>query len=147
VRCGVSQLSGGTEITISILLGNTIMNTRNKLLASVAAAAAFSASVAFADSSVLKAGSVGSADHWYGRAGGPVGADRIAALRTNDSNPGIGVSYDHDVAARTNMSTDRAPGQSVGVTYDEEVAARTNMARSRSTAPVQSAGAPAAKTN
>ena len=123
------------------------MNIRNKVLASVVAVAALSAGAVFADSSVLKAGSVGNATQWYGRAGGPVGAARIAALQTNDSNPGIGVAYDKDVAARTNMSTDRAPVQNVGVTYDEEVAARTNMARSRSSAPVQSAGAPAAKTN
>ena len=123
------------------------MNTRNKLLATVVAVAALSASAAFADSSVLKAGNLANADHWYGRAGGLVGSARVAALQGNSSNPGIGVSYDRDVAERTNMSTDRATSQAVGVTYDEEVAARTNMARSRSTAPVQSAGAPAAKTN
>jgi len=123
------------------------MTIRNKLLASVVAVAALSAGVALADSSVLKAGSVGNATQWYGRAGGPVGAARIAALQSNDSNPGVGVAYDKEYTGRTNMATDRTPAQSVGVTYDQDVADRTNMARSRTSAPVQSAGAPAAKTN
>jgi opacity protein-like surface antigen len=125
-----------------------MMTMRNKLMLSAAvAAAALGSAAAFADSSVLKAGDIATAQHWYGRAGGLVGSERIGALRTNGSNPGIGVTYDRDVAARTNMSTDRAPGQSVTVTYDQEVAERTNMARSRETAPVHSAGAPAATTN
>jgi hypothetical protein len=63
----------------------------------------------------------------YGRAGGLAGSDRIAGLTTG--NQPIGVTYDQDVAARTNMSTDRANTERVGVTYDEEVAARTNMQR------------------
>ena len=45
------------------------------------------------------------------------------------TNPGIGVSYDRDVAARTNMSVDRITGQGVTVTYDRDVAERTNMGR------------------
>ncbi len=123
------------------------MSIRTKLFTSAfVAVAALSATAAFADSSVLKAGDVSSADHWYGRAGGLVGADRVAALRTNASNPGIAVNYDRDVAARTNMATDRTGDQTVTVTYDRDVAARTNMGM-RETAPVQAAGAPAAKTN
>lgn len=124
------------------------MTIRNKLRTSVVVAvAALSAAGAFADSSVLKAGNLSTADHWFGRAGGLVGSDRVAALAGNASNPGIGVAYDRDVAARTNMAVDRTTDQSVTVTYDRDVAARTNMGRSNDTAPVQSAGAPAAKTN
>jgi hypothetical protein len=124
------------------------MFIRNKLLASaVAAAAALAVNAVFADSSTLKAGDLSTADLWYGRAGGLVGAQRISALHPNSSNPGIGVTYDRDVAARTNMSVDRSSGQGVTVTYDQEVAARTNMARSHDSAPVQAAGVPGTKSN
>jgi hypothetical protein len=124
------------------------MTIRNKLLASaVVAVAALGVTAAFADSSVLKAGDISTADHWYGRAGGLVGAERVAALHANGSNPGIGVTYDRDVAARTNMSVDRTTDQSVTVTYDRDVAERTNMGRSDDAAPVQAAGVPTAKTN
>jgi hypothetical protein len=123
------------------------MTVRNKLLTSaIVAVAALSATAALADGSVLKAGDVSGAPHWYGRAGGLVGSDRVAALRTNAANPGIAVNYDRDVAARTNMATDRISDQTVTVTYDRDVAQRTNMGL-RETAPVQAAGAPAAKTN
>ena len=124
------------------------MTIRNKLLASaVVAVAALGATTVFADSSLLKAGDLSTAAHWYGRAGGLVGAERVAALRTNELNPGIGVTYDRDVAARTNMSVDRTTGQTVTVTYDRDVAERTHMGRSADTTPVQAAGAPAPKTN
>ncbi len=124
------------------------MTIRSKLLASaVVAVAMLGTTAAFAESTVLKAGDLSTANNWYGRAGGLVGAERVAALRPNETNPGIGVSYDRDVAARTNMSVDRITGQGVTVTYDRDVAERTNMGRASDPAPVQAAGVPAAKTN
>ena len=88
--------------------------------------------VASALANVAVAGDVTSADpaavpHFYGRAGGLTGSDRVAGLRTGQQ--AVGISYDQELAARTNMSTDRATGKSVGVTYDQDVASRTNMAR------------------
>ncbi len=124
------------------------MTIRKKLLASaVAAAAAIGITTAFADSSVLTAGDVSTIDQWYGRAGGLVGAQRIAALRANDANPGITVTYDRAVAARTNMSLDRPTHEGVTVTYDKEVAARTNMGRSQDAGAVRAAGTQAPKAN
>jgi len=124
------------------------MNIRNKLLTStIGAAAMLGAAAAFADSTTLTAGDASTVDQWYGRAGGLVGAQRIAALRSNRSNPGITVTYDRAVAERTNMPLDRASGQGVTVTYDREVAARTNMARSGDSQPVQAAGIAGTKSN
>jgi hypothetical protein len=125
------------------------MIIRSKLLSAVAVAAvaALSVTAAFADSSTLTTGDVSMVDHWYGRAGGLVGAQRIAALQPNDSNPGITVTYDRAVAERTNMAVDRSTGQGVTVTYDREVAARTNMARSHDSQPVQAAEVPGTRSN
>ena len=124
------------------------MTTRNTLLASaLVAAAALAAPAAFADSTTLSSGDLSTVDHWYGRAGGLIGIDRVAALPSAGSNPGITISYDRDVAARTNMPLDRSSGAGVTVTYDREVAARTNMTRSQDSEPVQAAGIPAAKSN
>jgi hypothetical protein len=69
-------------------------------------------------------------EHWYGRAGGLTGSERITGLTAG--NRPIGITYDQEVAARTNMSIDRATGRNVGVVYDEEVATRTNMQRGTS---------------
>ena len=66
----------------------------------------------------------------YGRAGGLTGSDRVTGL-TAGHRP-VGVTYDRDVAERTNMSTDRANGAGVGVVYDEEYVGRTNMQRGTS---------------
>lgn len=63
----------------------------------------------------------------YGRAGQLVGSDRVMNLQAGKAP--LSVSYDHEVAARTNMATDRATGKRVGVSYDAEYAARTNMPR------------------
>jgi hypothetical protein len=63
----------------------------------------------------------------YGRAGGLAASDRVAGLAAG-TQP-IGVTYDTEVAARTNMSTDRPSAGQVGVTFDAEVAERTNMQR------------------
>jgi hypothetical protein len=82
-------------------------------------------------------------EHWYGRAGGLTGSERIAGLAAG--NRPLGITYDQDVAARTNMSTDRATGGGVGVVYDEDVATRTNMQRSTSKSVV--AAQPGRQTN
>ena len=49
------------------------------------------------------------------------------------------MTYDKDVAARTNMSTNRSNAASVGISYDKDVAARTNMPRGSEPEPIQSA--------
>ncbi len=105
------------------------------------------APAAFADSTTLTSGNLSTVDHWYGRAGGLVGVDRLAALPSAATNPGITITYDRDVAARTNMPLDRSSGAGVTVTYDRDVAARTNMGRSHEAEPVQAAGIPGAKSN
>lgn len=123
------------------------MTLRNKLCVSVlAAAGALSVGIASAESDALKSGDIGTVGQWYGRAGGMVGSDRVAGLKLHTpSNAPLGVSWDAEVAARTNMSTDRAPGAGVGVTYDQEVAARTNMPRG--TPAVQAVGIEGEKAN
>ncbi len=68
----------------------------------------------------------------YGRAGQLVGSDRVMNLQAGQAP--LSVSYDHEVAARTNMATDRATGRRIGVSYDAEFAARTNMPRASNTA-------------
>jgi hypothetical protein len=123
------------------------MSIRKKLLVSAVAAAALGVTTAYAGSDVLKAGDASTMSQWYGRAGGLVGAQRIAALRANDANPGIGITYDRAIAERTNMSVDRPADKGVTVTYDREVAARTNMARSQDAGPVRAAGTQVPKAN
>jgi hypothetical protein len=123
------------------------MSIRKKLLVSAVAAATLGVTTAYAGSDVLKAGDASTMSQWYGRAGGLVGAQRIAALRANDANPGIGITYDRAIAERTNMSVDRPADKGVTVTYDREVAARTNMARSQDAGPVRAAGTQVPKAN
>jgi hypothetical protein len=124
------------------------MTTRSTLLASALVAAAMvGAPAAFAESTTLTSGDLSTVDHWYGRAGGLIGVDRVAALSSASSNPGITVTYDREVAERTNMPVDRSSGAGVTVTYDREVAERTNMGRSSDTEPVQAAGISGAKSN
>ena len=103
---------------------------------------------------ILGAGGIASADDtlhtgdsstmgkWYGRAGGLVGADRIES-RANPSarGPQIGITYDKDVAQRTNMQPRDTSAAEVGISYDKDVAARTNMPRDEKTQPMQSVGA------
>jgi hypothetical protein len=78
---------------------------------------------------------------WYGRAGGLVGADRIEA-QSSVRGSQIGITYDKDVAQRTNMQPRDTSGAGVGITYDKDVAARTNMPRDeKAQQPIQSVGA------
>ena len=116
------------------------MSLRSKLSVSiVAASAALWVGVAFAQSDAVKSNDTGTIGKSYGRAGGLVGSDRVQGLGTHGSaSAPLGVSWDAEVAARTNMPTDRTRGAGVGVTYDQAVAERTNMPRG--TSPVQAAG-------
>ena len=119
------------------------MNT--KLLISVmAAATAFAVNVHAAE--VVTSGNLNTIDKWYGRAGGLTDADRVTGLATGSSR--VGISYDADVAARTNMPRSEATGGQVGVAYDADVAARTNMQRGGGDAgQAKAAGIEGAKSN
>lgn len=82
----------------------------------------------------------------YGRAGGLVGADRVSGLQAGNTQ--IGIAYDADVAARTNMPRAEAGNASVGVAYDADVAARTNMPRGAGVQPAhKAAGVEGTKAN
>ena len=94
------------------------------LLSAIAVAAALSGS-AYAADTVMSA-DLSTVDKWYGRAGGLAGSDRVGALHAGNAT--VGVTFDQDVAARTNMARERTTGQ-VGVSWDRDVAARTNMQR------------------
>jgi hypothetical protein len=123
------------------------MSLRSKLSITVlAAAAAFSVGVASAAANDVRSSDVGSIGKSFGRAGGLVGFERIKDLSThNASRSPLGVSWDADIAARTNLPADRAAGAGVGVSYDQAVAERTNMPRGQ--ADVQAAGIEGRKTN
>jgi hypothetical protein len=128
-------------------MGDLIMSLRSKLSVSiVAAAAALSVGVASAQSDAVKSNDAGTIGKSYGRAGGLVGSDRVQGLRPHGSaSAPLGVSWDAEVAARTNMPIDRTRDAGVGVTYDQAVAERTNMPRG--TSPVQAAGVAGQKSN
>ena len=114
------------------------------LISTVAAAAAFAVNVHAAD--VVNSGDVNTINKWYGRAGGLTDADRVTGLTAGTSQ--VGVAYDADVAARTNMSRAQATHNQVGVTYDADVAARTNMQRTGGDAgQAKAAGIEGAKSN
>ena len=107
------------------------------LLSAIAVAATLGGSAYAAD--IVTSGDLSTVDQWYGRAGGLAGSDRISALHTGNST--VGVTFDQDVAARTNMSRDARNSQ-VGVSWDREVAARTNMPRDGGTTPASTATVP-----
>ena len=111
------------------------MNIKS-VLSAVVLATAFAGSAYAAD--VVTTGDVSNVDKWYGRAGGLAGSDRVSGLRAGDAK--VGVIFDQDVAARTNMARERDTG-SVGVTWDRDVAARTNMHR-ETTPPSSTATVP-----
>ncbi len=119
------------------------MNTK-LLISAIAAAAAFAVNAHAAN--VVTSGDLSAIDKWYGRAGGLTDADRVSGLKAGSTQ--VGVSYDADVAARTNMSRAQATHNQVGVTYDADVAARTNMQRGSGDAgQAQAAGTEGAKSN
>jgi hypothetical protein len=117
---------------------------KTKLLAAAIAAFSMLSAGAYADD-VVSSSDLTNVDKWYGRAGGLVGSDRVSGLTSGGTR--IGVSYDADVAARTNMGrTGESAGQ-VGVTFDSDVAARTNMPRTQPTQVPATAGIEGNKRN
>src|SRR4051812_9275554 len=99
---------------------------RTKLLISAAAlAAAFAGNLYAAD--VVTTGDLNNIGQWYGRAGGLAGSDRVTGFPTAGAK--VGISYDAEVATRTNMQRRDDNGSQLGVSYDAEVAKRTNMPR------------------
>jgi hypothetical protein len=120
------------------------MRTKRTLFA-LAAAAALAAGTAIGDDSqTVKSSNVDSMSKWYGRAGGLVGTDRVSAARTSGTK--IGITYDKDVAERTNMAREPVDGKSVGISYDKDVAERTNLPRGQTVPePAKAAVAPTSK--
>jgi hypothetical protein len=106
-----------------------------------AAIGALSIGSALAGGNTLSSGNVDSMGQWHGRAGGLVGSDRVRAIgkASSDSNQ-VGITYDKDVAQRTNMPRDSANSGNIGITYDKDVAARTNMSRGETPEPIKAAG-------
>jgi hypothetical protein len=102
---------------------------RKAALLAAALAGSILATAAVAAGSTLKSGDMSQVGQWYGRAGGLVGSDRVANLGGNASAPKVTVAYDKDVAARTNMPSDRTEGAGIAITYDKDVAKRTNMSQ------------------
>jgi hypothetical protein len=81
---------------------------------------------------VLKSSNPNQFDHWYGRAGGTTGTNRIDTL--NEATfppPNVSLSYDKDIAERTNMQREGVDNTEIGIAYDKGIAARTNMGRSQ----------------
>jgi hypothetical protein len=89
----------------------------------------------------LRSGDVLNIDKWYGRAGGLVGSDRVMAIGKSSADR-VGITYDADVAKRTNLPRDGTAKGDVSITSDKDVANRTNM--QRDVPPAQSAGSAAA---
>ncbi len=106
--------------------------SRFKVQAAVAAAiGALSIGSAVADGEVLRSGDVNQMGHWYGNAGGLQGSDRVEFLgKAATGDQRVGISYDKDVAQRTNMQRESASSKDVGISYDKDVAERTNLPRS-----------------
>jgi hypothetical protein len=119
-----------------------MMKLNLKSQAALAAAiGALSIGSALAGGNTLSTGNVDSVGQWHGRAGGLVGSDRVMAIgkASSDSNQ-VGITYDKDVAQRTNMPRDSANSGNIGITYDKDVAARTNMSRGEQPEPIKAAG-------
>ena len=120
------------------------MNMRTKVLLSVIAAATAIAANAYA-ADVVTSGDLATIDKWYGNAGGLQGTDRVTYLSSSRNK--VGVTYDKDVAERTNMPRAQASHNEVDVTYDADVAARTNMQRAVTPADKATAGIEGTKSN
>jgi hypothetical protein len=93
---------------------------------------------------ILTAADPASMGQWYGRAGGLVGSDRVVAIAKGAKvgNP-VRITYDKDVAERTNMHRQETANGVVTIIYDKDVAARTNMPRGDNTEqPTRAVGVP-----
>jgi len=123
---------------------NTKLQLKTKVTLFALATAMFAGFATGDESQVLNSGDVGTMSKWYGRAGGLAGSDAVSNARANGAN--VSITYDKDVAERTNMTRDPADGKNIGIAYDKDVADRTNMSRSQ-TAPesVKAATGPASK--
>lgn len=110
------------------------MTSKSRFKIQAAATAAFcvlSIGTAFAGGDALRTGDVDQMSHWYGNAGGLQGSDRVTFLgKTATGNEKVGITYDKDVAQRTNMQREAASSKEIGITYDKDVAERTNLPRS-----------------
>jgi hypothetical protein len=114
------------------------------LISAIAAAAALSVNAYAAD--LVTSTDSDTIAKSYGRAGGLAGSDRVSGLQAGSAQ--IGVTYDADVAMRTNMPRAQGARQTVGVSYDADVAARTNMPRAAGIqTPHKAAGVEAQKAN
>jgi hypothetical protein len=107
------------------------LKTKVTLFALAAGAAMFAGSAIGGESQVLNSGDVESMSKWYGRAGGLTGSDAVSAARANGAK--VSITYDKDVAERTNMTREPADGKNIGITYDKDVVDRTNMTRNQTT--------------
>jgi hypothetical protein len=107
------------------------LKTKVTLFALAAAATVFAGSAIGDESQVLNSGDVESMSKWYGRAGGVTGSDSVSAPHANGAK--VGITYDKDVAERTNMTREPADGKNIGISYDKDVATRTNMTRGQTT--------------
>jgi hypothetical protein len=100
-------------------------------VAVIAAVCGLSIGSAFAGGDALRTGDVDTIGQWYGRAGGLTDSDRVTALgKPATGNQQVGITYDKDVAERTNMQRQSASSKEIGITYDKDVAERTNLPRS-----------------
>jgi hypothetical protein len=115
-------------------------------IALAAALAVLSIGSAVAAGEVLRTGDVTTIGQWYGRAGGLVGSDRVEGItKATAGGERVGITYDKDVAARTNMPRQDAENGNVTITYDKDVAERTNMPRGEQ--PIKAVGVPAKPAN
>ena len=121
-------------------------SVRNMRLALGATLVALSIGSALGAGEVLRTGDVTTMGQWYGRAGGLVGSDRVEGItKATAGGERVGITYDKDVAARTNMPRQDAENGNVTITYDKDVAERTNMPRGEQ--PIKAVGVPAKPAN
>lgn len=105
-------------------------------LAVAAAIGALSIGSAVAGGDVLRSGDVDQMSQWYGNAGGLQGSDRVTVLgKSTTGTKQVGITYDKDVAQRTNMPRDSASSKDIGIGYDKDVADRTNLPRGEKSVP------------
>jgi hypothetical protein len=111
---------------------NAIRIPQTTLAAALLVACAAGISTAQAQGPVLKSSNPAHFEQWYGRAGGEVGAERVETLNAPAVPPAsVSITYDKDVAARTNMQRNSVDNKEIGITYDQAVAERTNMERAK----------------
>lgn len=79
---------------------------------------------------MVRGGDPSQMELWQGRAGGLVHSDRVTHLRAPVAGAEVEVTYDKDVAQRTNLPREEGDLKQLAVSYDKEVAERTNMPRS-----------------